>query len=25
MENKLEWHYLPMSPTQYRQAESELT
>ncbi len=24
MENKLEWHYLPMSPTQFRQAESEL-
>jgi transketolase len=25
MENKLEWHYLPMSSIQYRQAESELT
>ncbi len=25
MENKMEWHYLPMSPEQYRQAVQEVT
>ncbi len=25
MENRLEWHYLPMSPTLYKQAQSDVT